>query len=225
MMKQIFFIISLSLSFSTGYSQYFPVDTAKLNTAYRNLIENPKSKELSEIFFDAFPSTWIEFIMTYQYMWDKEKKYDLTMCNLCGKHIDAFLDIFPVIPDSIYCDKLISLAIGGRWDADLPSALQRTIIHKIMSIKPEAMFRQLSKQTRGFQLRFWQFYWSSLEANNVYDKDCNKLKKMMSGKYPNEVKIMTTAFEYAWKEMMYPVDFYPHKTNGNLPFNVRKKKH
>jgi hypothetical protein len=61
------------------------------------------------------------------------------------------------------------------------------------------MFSRLSKQTRGFQLRFWQFYWSSLEANNNYDKECDKLKKM------------------------YPVDNFPTQRKGHTLFKVRKK--
>jgi hypothetical protein len=222
------------MSFDSGLFAVFSRRYSELNTAYRNLMKNPKSVELSEIFFDAFPSTWMEFMMTYQYMWQKhvnkdgkwvraDENYDLTMCTLCGKHVDALLNIQPAIPDSIYCDKLISLSIGGRWDADIPYALQ-VVLKKIISDKPQAMFSRLSKQTRGFQLRFWQFYWSSLYANRSYDKDCEELKKKMAGRFPNEVKIMTTGFEYAWREMMYPVDFYPHKSNKNAKFNVRKSK-
>jgi hypothetical protein len=229
LIRQIFVIIAFSLSTIVGYSQYYPVDTAELNSAYRELEKKPNSVEQSEIFFDAFPSTWIEYLMTYQYvptyssMRMQGKNYDYTMAvKLLAKHIDMFFDIHSVIPDSIYCDKLVSLSIGGRWDADASSALQR-ILHKIVSIKPNVMFNRLSKQTRGFQLRFWQFYWSSLEANDNYNKECDKLKKMMKDTYPDEIKIMTTAFEYAWKEMMYPVDNFPTQNRSHTLFKVRKQ--
>jgi hypothetical protein len=104
--------------------------------------------------------------MTYQFM--RGKNYDLTMYSLCDKHIEVLLKICPAIPDSVYCDKLISLSIGGRWDADAPSAL-KTVLHKAMLMKTQSMFDRLSKQTRGFQLRFWQFYWSSFFALIIND--------------------------------------------------------
>jgi hypothetical protein len=192
-----------------GYSQYFPVDTAELNSACRELEKNPGSVEQSKIFFDAFPATWMEFMMTYQYVPNDDYDNSL-LIKWLDRHIQIFTKISSVIPDSIYCDRLISLSVSGRWDGDISVTIQN-ILHKIMSVKPETIFRRLPKQTRGFQLRFWQFYWSSLEANNIYDKECDNLKRKMINKFPNEVKIMTTAFEYAWKEMMYPVDFVRKK--------------
>jgi hypothetical protein len=221
MIRKILISLVCSTLIVVSYSQYYPVDTAVLNSACRELEKNPGSVEQSEIFFDAFPSTWMEYMMTYQYV--PGKNYDNTWAiRYGGKHFKIFLDIFHLIPDSIYCDKLISLSIGGRWDADASSALQG-VLHKIISINPNVMFSRLSKQRRGFQLRFWQFYWSSLEANNIYDKECDNLKKMMIKTYPNEIKIMTTAFEYAWKEMMYPVDDFPTQNKGHTLFKVRKR--
>jgi hypothetical protein len=149
--KQIFVILTFSLSaVMGGYSQYFPVDTAELNSACRELEKNPGSVEQSEIFFDAFPSTWMEYMMTYQYV--PGKNYDYTMAvKLLAGHLEMFFKIHSVIPDSIYCDKLISLSVGGIWDADASSGLQ-DVLHKIMSIKPKVIFRRLSRQTPWFSI-------------------------------------------------------------------------
>ena len=59
-------VLVIALSISVAFPQYYPVDTAKLNTAYRELKKNPGSLECQKVFFHAFPSTWMEFVMTYQ---------------------------------------------------------------------------------------------------------------------------------------------------------------
>lgn len=53
-----------------------------------------------EDFFDAFPNTWMEFIMTYQYI--PKKDYDLTMYNNAQNHIKALGDKITLINDSLF---------------------------------------------------------------------------------------------------------------------------
>ncbi len=215
--RLIFFIFVINSSIA--FSQYFPIDTVRLNTAYRELKKNPGSLERQKDFFHAFPSTWMEFVMTYQFMGstypyfkDRDSRgYDLGMLKLCGAHIDAFGKMIPLMPDTVYCDKLINLCISGKWDADAPSGLQR-IVREFMSQKPQVMFKQLSKQTRGFQLRFWQFYWSSLHLVESNVAQCKQLKTMFGRSMPDQVKIMEIGFEFATEEfeLHSPYDDYPH---------------
>jgi hypothetical protein len=208
MLKKIFLIVvvNMGLSVHHSYSQCLLVDTAKLNTAYRELEKNPASNKLQKDFFDAFPSTWMEFVMTYQYIHD-----DLTMHFLAEEHISMLVSLLPRVgvQDSVICDKLISLSIGGKWDADAPNSL-KSKIREVMSFRMELMFERISKQSRGFQLRFWQFYWSSLLANKTYKAECDELTRKMQLKYPKEVKIMKIALEYAWQEMDSPYEDFPH---------------
>ena len=219
MVRYLIFIIFF-IKTSISFSQYFPIDTVKLNTAYRELMKNPGSLECQKLFFYAYPSTWLEYIMTYQYIsqytypyfTDRDsKKYDLAMYKLCDAHKEAFEKMLPLIPDTIYCDKLINLCIGGKWDADGPGALQG-LIREIMSKKPQVMINRLSKQTRGFQLRFWLLYWSSLHLVESNIAQLNKLKNMFGHSMSDQVKIMETAFEFATEEfeMHYPYENYPH---------------
>ncbi|MDR2569625.1 MAG: hypothetical protein LBD23_04920 [Oscillospiraceae bacterium] len=126
--------------------------------------------------------------------------------------MDAFENL-SLIPDSTYCDNLIRLSIGGKWDADAPSGLQR-LLRRVMEKKTETFFSRLSKQSRGYQLRFWLFYWSSLYIHTdggslgtpgrEYPLVCERFKKLMIAKYPDEVKTMEIALPFALGEVLWP---------------------
>ena len=218
MVRSLMFFIFLANS-SIVFSQYYPVDTIRLNTAYRELKKNPNSLERQKNFFHAFPSTWMEYIMTYQFMgstWpyfkDRDSKgYDLTLYRLSSEHNAAFEKMLPLIPDTLYCTKLINLCIGGRWDADAVSGLQE-IAQKVMSKKTQIMFNRLSEKTRGSQLRFWMFYWSSLHLVNSNVTQCKLLKNKFGRSMPDQVKIMEIGFEFATEEFYLhgPYEDYPH---------------
>ncbi|RNC63377.1 hypothetical protein [Proteiniphilum sp. X52] len=53
-------------------------------------------------------------------------------------------------------------------------------------------------------MRFWQFYWSSLEATHEYEQEHAKLRKILIEISPAATKIMDVGFEYTWKEMEFP---------------------
>jgi hypothetical protein len=115
------------------------------------------------------------------------------------KHIETFGRLFGSIPDSLYFDKVINISIGGIWNADAVSFLQAQI-HRVVKAKPRTMIARLSKQTKGYQLRFWQFYWSSSSANREYKKEHDELRAVFLAISPQATKIMDIGFEYAWKE-------------------------
>ena len=191
--------------------QYF-VDTAKLNQAYRDLERYPRNFDREKAFFNAFPSSWMEFILTYQFFPGRLLYLDI-------EHINAFGNL-SIIPDSSYCDKLIFIAVGGKWEADAPSAFQK-ILHKNMDKKTDVFFSQLSKLHRGFQLRFWQFYWSSMthpEDNMNYvredfKRECELLRNKMKTTHLEEVKTMEIAFLFAFGEITFS------KIENNFPHN------
>jgi hypothetical protein len=211
-MKQIFIIALISLGFSAqAYAQYFPVDTGELNSAYRALQKNPVSRERQVAFFNAFPSTWMEYIMTYQYMCDK--RYDLSMYLLAVNHLSAFENMLSQIPDSTYSAKLVRLSIGGRAAVDAPTYLQG-LVQRYTLKKPEAIFAHLSMLKQGDQLRFWLFYWHSMFKEKKMKTEVEQLKNRMSRSKPEEVKIMEVGFEYSWGQAPHPPeeceDEYPH---------------
>lgn len=206
-MKLLLIVASFCCISVLGYAQFFPVDTAVLNSAYRELVSKPNTLERQRAFFDAFPSTWREFIMTYQYVPDK--KYDLAMYNLAADHIGTGLGSrVTLIADSTYCDKLINLSIGGQWEADAPNYLQ-LVLRKVMWSKMDSMFDRLSKWEASYQFKFWQFYWASLHKAEPILTDFKRLKKLMEDRNPKEVKIMEDAFLYSYGQS-FPYEYYPH---------------
>jgi hypothetical protein len=202
MYRHIFIIVTACLFFQRqAYSQQFPVDTANLKNAYNELMANPKSPKQQMIFFKLFPSTWLEYYLTYGFIDIKNLNY------LCGKHGKAFENLYGSIPDSLYFDKLISISIGGKWDSDRVYFSQ-DFLRQVTGEKPHVMLARLSKQTKGYQLRFWQFYWSSLPAAHEYKEEHDRLRSILFAIDPEATKIMDIGFEYAWKEYDFQ-DIHP----------------
>ncbi len=186
-----FFIVILISN--TAFSQYFPVDTLKLNTAYRDLVNNSNTLERQQKFFDAFPNTWMEFIMTYQFVPNKD--YNLTMYHLANKHIQALGGKITLINDSIYCRKLVNIAVGGVWGADAPN-YYKALLHRVMWQKTDTMLKTIASLRKGNQFQFWLFYWSSIHKSKSLETEYKRLLKLNSGTFPQEMEMMTTAFKY-----------------------------
>ena len=132
-MKKMFLIIAATffVVFSAN-AQYFQVDTARLNTAYRELVDNPDSDEKQEAFFYAFPDNWKEFITTYGFC--SKDGYDLTMYSAAYEHIAALGSKISFINDTAYCRKLVNIAVGGVYGADAPNYF-KTALHRTMREK------------------------------------------------------------------------------------------
>lgn len=176
-----------------GMSQTLLVDTAKLNSSFRELLDKPNTIERQQAFFDAFPNTWSEFITTYQYV--SKKDYDLTMYWLAQKQIEALGERVPLINDSLYCLKVVNIAIGGILDADAPNYYQ-DLLHKVMWSKMDVMLYIISQLRKGHQMQFWQFYWSNNVKSKPLETEFYRLSKLKVDSYPEEMKIMKIAFDY-----------------------------
>ncbi|MFT4073147.1 MAG: hypothetical protein QM654_14635 [Dysgonamonadaceae bacterium] len=201
----LFFITTLS---PTIDAQYFPVDTAKLNSSYRELVNKPNTLVRQKNFFDAFPSTWMEFTMTYQFL--PYSDYDLTMYHLGYNHVRALGERVTLIKDSLYCNKLVRLAIGGTWFADAPNYL-KSLLHQMMWKRMEGMLKVISGLRKGNQFQFWLFYWSNLVDSKVLKTEFERLLKLNADVYPEEMKIMSVAFEYFYDGITIPEDYVSRK--------------
>ncbi len=74
-MKRVLFTALLFTTLlTTATAQYFPVDTARLNKAYRTLKQGNRTTETETEFLEAFPTTWLEFYMTYSCVYDEKKQ-------------------------------------------------------------------------------------------------------------------------------------------------------
>ncbi|MDD2284488.1 MAG: hypothetical protein PHQ11_03705 [Paludibacter sp.] len=174
-------------------SQYFPIDTAKLNTSYRELMSFPNTIERQKAFFDAFPNNWTEFTAIYQFMPNDD--YDLTMYNNAQEHIEALSTKITLIKDSVYCKKIVNIGVGGKLDADA-SNYYKALLHKIMWRRMDGMLHSVSKLRKGHQMQFWQYYWSNTVKSKRLETEYNRLLKLNLDTYPKEMKIMEIAFKY-----------------------------
>lgn len=188
-----YFLLLICLSFmTTSRAQYFMVDTLKLNRAERAL-NKTNSLENQKAFFDAFPKDWPQYITTYQY--SDKKGFDKTMYSRAGYQVQAFGEKLTLIDDPTYCARVVNLAIGAELDADAPNYLKE-LQHKVMREKTDAMMKIISGLIEGDQMLYWQFYWSNNFRKPILEAEYNKLYDQLKAKYPEEMKIMSIAFEY-----------------------------
>lgn len=167
------------------------VDTLTLSNAYNALMKHPDDKKCQENFFKEFPTTWFEYISTYGY---PEGQIISENDIAYGRgHIEAFGNL-DLINDTLYCTKLIDLSIGAYIDADAPNYLHWQL-HNNMGKKTALMMKLISSMLESDQMLFWGFYWASLHKSKTLQTECDNLISSQQNIYPNEVKIMRTAFE------------------------------
>lgn len=206
-MKRIFSTLLLFAMIAMSASaQYFPVDTARLNNSYRAIVKGPNTLEKQQAFLAAFPTTYMEFYYTYQYI--EGKNYNLAMTRMANRHLTVLQDSLYLINDSVYCNKLVNLAVGMNDTGETTSHLQE-ITHIAMSKYEKSMMRAIMRLFKAYQLQFWSFYWSSVAYSESWTEHFLKLYGRYFEDYPDVVRTMATAFEYYNGGVCYPEEF-PH---------------
>ena len=72
-MKRITFTMLLLTVLFAAKAQYFPIDTARLNSAYRAIISGERNIKTEMEFLESYPTTWLEFYMhcsALLYQWE-----------------------------------------------------------------------------------------------------------------------------------------------------------
>ena len=198
-MKRLFFVILFTIATVNSYAQYkdkgyFMADTVKLNATYRELLKHPESKEAQMADFEAFPNTWMEYIVTYQFdPDDKEGRKNLYFAG--HKHVYAFQYKLNLIPDSLYYKKLVNIAIGGRKDADAANYLQ-SCVESHMIDHSEQILNALAPLRKGHRFEFWEFYFSNIIAVETIEEELNRLVELHKDCHPEDVQMMKDAFKY-----------------------------
>lgn len=198
-MKRLFFVILLAIATINIYAQYkgkgyFMADTVKLNATYRELLKHPESKEAQMAYFEAFPNTWMEYIVTYQFVPD-DKEGRKNLYSLGHKHMHAFEYKLNLIPDSSYYKKLVNIAIGARKDADAPSYLQGCVKDHMIN-HSEEILNALAPLRKGHRFEFWEFYFSNIIAVETIEEELNRLVELHKDCHPEDVQMMKDAFKY-----------------------------
>ena len=193
-MKRLFFVILFAIATANLYAQYFMADTVKLNATYRELLKHPESKEAQMAYFEAFPNTWMEYIVAYQFVPD-DKEGRKNLYSLGHKHMHAFEYKLNLIPDSSYYKKLVNIAIGARKDADAPSYLQGCVKDHMIN-HSEEILNALAPLRKGHRFEFWEFYFSNIIAVETIEEELNRLVELHKDCHPEDVQMMKDAFKY-----------------------------
>ena len=198
-MKRLFFVILFAIATVNSYAQYkdkgyFMADTVKLNATYRELLKRPESKEAQMAYFEAFPNTWMEYIVTYQFVPD-DKEGRKNLYSVGHKHMHAFEYKLNLIPDSLYYKKLVNIAIGARKDADAANYLQGCVKDHMIN-HSEEILNALAPLRKGHRFEFWEFYFSNIIAEETIEEELNRLVELHKDCHPEDVQMMKDAFKY-----------------------------
>lgn len=193
-MKRLFFVILFAIATANLYAQYFMADTVKLNATYRELLKHPESKEAQMAYFEAFPNTWMEYIVTYQFVPD-DKEGRKNLYSVGHKHMHAFEYKLNLIPDSLYYKKLVNIAIGARKDADAANYLQGCVKDHMIN-HSEEILNALAPLHKGHRFEFWEFYFSNIIAEETIEEELNRLVELHKDCHPEDVQMMKDAFKY-----------------------------
>ena len=198
-MKRLFFVILFAIATVNSYAQYkdkgyFMADTVKLNATYRELLKHPESKEAQMAYFEAFPNTWMEYIVTYQFVPD-DKEGRKNLYSVGHKHMHAFEYKLNLIPDPLYYKKLVNIAIGARKDADAANYLQGCVKDHMIN-HSEEILNALAPLRKGHRFEFWEFYFSNIIAEETIEEELNRLVELHKDCHPEDVQMMKDAFKY-----------------------------
>lgn len=205
-MKRLFLIAVLfNLLSITVLAQSLPVDTIRIKKAYNALISGACSAETEMEFLEAYPTTWLEFYMTYSC-----NSYDTaqdSMCDMCSEHISALYGLSH-INDTVLCRKIVNLSIGMKDCSECTGVFQDYLVGYILN-NENLVLDYLSKLKKGHQMEFWQFCWSTvtecLRAEH-FDDLYNRNKE----KYPELMELSRIAFDNFYNGINYPT-LFPHK--------------
>ena len=205
-MKRSFFAaLFVYLSFTAATAQIFPVDTANLNNAYKRLASEGHTAKTEMEFLDAYPTTWLEFYMTYTPVYDDG--HQNMMCEMCSEHISTLFSL-SCINDTVFCKKIVNLTVGMKDSGECTSVYQDYLVGYVLS-QEELVLNYLSKLRKGHQMQFWQFCWSTVtECSRA--EHFKELYNRNKNIYPELMEISRTAFEYFYDGINYP-NLLPHK--------------
>ena len=95
-MKKLIHLLLLLFLCNTAIAQYYPIDTLRLNRAYHSIINGNNTYENQLDFFNTFPSTWLEYTLTYLY--SPAKEFDIKMSQMATEHCCS-------IKYDLFCDR------------------------------------------------------------------------------------------------------------------------
>jgi hypothetical protein len=122
-------------------------------------------------FFDLFPNSFKELNDLYGY----KNSVEAPLYNQVEKHIFELFNNLDGINDTIYYKKIVSIAIGGHWDADAVNAFQEGLRKRVLS-KPDLIVYLLKEIPDKRIKSFWYFYFDGVHPSKQIDEPLLKIK-------------------------------------------------
>ena len=204
-MKRLFLTtLMFNMLLATATAQ-FPVDTARINKAYNALASEERDAGTEMEFLEVFPTTWLEFYMTYSYTYSDSLQN--TICDMCSEHISALFGLSH-ISDTVLCKKIVNLSVGMKDCGECTGVFQDYLIGYIFK-NENLVLDYLSKLRKGHQMEFWQFCWSTV-TECLRAEHFEELYKRNKEKYPDLMDVSRIAFEIFYDGINYPT-LLPHQ--------------
>jgi hypothetical protein len=162
---------------------------ARLQKYYAKAVQGPDTVKYQKLFFEEFPANFRGLERLYG--------YQDTACILYEKadeHIYTLFNHLVCVPPKAYYEKIIDLAIGGKWDADGISEFQHGL-HEHFIKDPAFAFGLLQRKSDNDIESFWVFYF---DGPHPPDKAPDELDGMKTS-FPRVHKIMQTALKKVQK--------------------------
>lgn len=179
----------LSEKLKTGIA--VPVNVNGLKKAFSDLSQDQNSAEKQRAFFDAFPKTWNEYILTYGYL----PPYKGNLYAYADCHLRAFENL-STIPQDMYCKRLLALSCGGHWEADAPNYLQHLLRTYTMK-NLDVVLRQLEPfESDAFYV--WQFFFQSLHKVQSLQQNYETIRTALLKNSKLSVEDLDLAFKVSY---------------------------
>jgi len=121
-------------------------------------------------FFDAFPNTFKELNEIYGYETNKPSPLYFE----AEPHIYELFNNLNNINDTLYYRKIISIAIGGRWDADAVNMFQEGLRKRVLN-NLELTIYLLKRMADDKISSFWYFYFDGVHPEKEIPEALLKL--------------------------------------------------
>jgi len=160
----------------------------KLKKLY--LLSTSASAESKKIyrqeFFEEFPNSFKQLMELYGYDFHSHKAAPLY--NETEKHINELFNNLNDIDKLAYYRKIISISIGGHWDADAVNIFQGGLRQKTLE-DPKLIVDVLKTHKESEIISFWDFYFDDAYPAKLIAEPLQSIKSLDNHLY----NIMLTA--------------------------------
>lgn len=190
------YVNAQSLVHSNGHSNdSLNLKAKKLKQLY--LLSTASSKDVSNIykqqFFDCFPNTFKQLDELYGDHEGADHK-PAPLNDQAEKHIADLFNNLDDINDTLYYRKIVSIAVGGHWDADAVNFFQHGLRSRVLGNM--ALTVHILKGLSNDKIQsFWYFYFDGPVVKKPIGESLQKIKAINNRIYDLMVKAHDDAFK------------------------------